>query len=253
MKINSKRNKEILKKGKIFAGYFLANYPTEETFFNILKEVSSQIDILELGYPSSNPELDGKIIKEASKKINIDSTRNIEFWRKIRKEVINPIWIMGYAKDLINSKFYLKLVKENLIDGILIPDISLEQQKILKNTLKGTNVDMIYFLKNDSVDDCERIFKENIIIYFQLLNGQTGSLLDLNNKNINICLEKKKKENFILGGFGINTSEKAKEVLDKGFDGIVIGSTLIEKINMSLESLNLFVQEIYKKMNKENL
>lgn len=250
MSILSKNNRDTLKKGKNFIGYLLANYPSEEKFFEILEKISPLIDILEIGYPTLTPDLDGEIIKNANRKIDINPTRDIQFWEKVRKKTKNPIWIMGYSKDLIETNFYLKLIENKLIDGILIPDLTLKQQQEIKNIFKKNSVDLIYFLENNLINTSQKIFKENSLIYFQLLDGKTGGNLDFNNKNINKCLKNKTSKNYIFGGFGIDSKEKAEKVIQMGFDGVVIGSILIKKINESLKNLELFVQEVHEQIKK---
>ncbi|HEO5788761.1 TPA: tryptophan synthase subunit alpha [Streptococcus agalactiae] len=92
IKVNSEKNRNTFSDKNIFVGYLPAGYPDELRFIEILKNTQdSGVDILELGFPASNPYADGEVIKNAYSKIDYDKVRKIDYWKKIREAVQIPV------------------------------------------------------------------------------------------------------------------------------------------------------------------
>ena len=43
-------------------------------------------------------------------------------WKRLRREIDIPIWIMGYREDLIETGFYRELARNRLVDVLVIPE-----------------------------------------------------------------------------------------------------------------------------------
>ena len=80
---------------------------------------------------------------------------------------------MGYAEDLVVAGNYIELASSGVVEGFVIPDISLEKYIEIRDVLKEYNVDCIRFIQNKS-ENKEMEFAEASIIYYQLIAGVTG-------------------------------------------------------------------------------
>lgn len=246
IKVNSEKNRNTFSDKNIFVGYLPAGYPDELRFIEILKNTQdSGVDILELGFPASNPYADGEVIKNAYSKIDYDKVRKIDYWKKIREAVQIPVWVMGYFDDLVLTEKYLELSKSGVVDAFVIPDIDIENYRRIRDEIKEYDVDMVYFVKNN----CENLqmgLAESSIIYYQLVDGCTGA----QNSDIKIDFDKIRKNNtgqdykYVFGGFGINSGLKAKNTLELGFDGIIIGTEMLKRLNFSEKKLYDFSSEV---------
>ena len=250
--IYSERHLKAIKEGQMrFVGFLPAGYPNCESFLEIIRDCEpSGLEVIEVGYPPQNPYADGQVIKNAYKDVDYDAVKDIDYWKRIRESVTIPIWIMGYAEDLITTENYIELAESGVVDGFVIPDISLEQYIELRNILKSYNVDCVRFIQNKS-EDKQSEFLESSVIYYQLLDGFTGGDINcIEDGQYDFLMDLKEKYGnpHIFGGFGINTVEKATKILKQKFDGFIIGTTLVNMLNISKEHLLTFIEEVKDKI-----
>ncbi|WP_187296348.1 tryptophan synthase subunit alpha [Tepidibacter mesophilus] len=246
-KLFSKRNKAaMLKRGKLFIGYITAGYPQKDSFIPILKKCENEgVDIFEVGYPSLNPFADGEIIRNAQKSVDCSIRTDIEYWKQLRSEIDGPIWVMGYSADLIGTGNYLKIAEAGVADAFVIPDINIDETIKLGEELSKYEIDMVYFVKNGE-PELEKYFEHSSLIYYQLINGPTGSKTTQSD-DFSVFLNQSKQYDdiYVFGGFGINSGERAVKLLNSGFDGTIVGTAMISHLNESEESLLSFISDIH--------
>jgi tryptophan synthase alpha chain len=246
--IYARRNKMLaVQKEPFLMGYLLAGYPTVKEFLKIERTLeTSQLDILEIGFPSKNPYADGQIIADAHRHVDYDAAVSIGYWKKIRALTDKPVWIMAYNDDFIGTGYYRELVQLELIDGIVIPDASLETRKRLQEELKDKNVDVIGFTNPDMTDrELDSVLPFFNFVYEQLYVGHTGEGKAENN-HIHMIEYTLSKYPYVIpfAGFGVNTKEKLAQAYKEGFKGAVIGTELIRRLNISCTELLSFLKTV---------
>lgn len=243
--IHSKKNLQVVQSQKAFVGFLPTAYPSADDFLEIIKNAeTSGVDIFEFGYPPKDPFADGEVIKSAYQAVDYDTAKDLKFWTKIRETISAPIWIMGYAQDLVATGDYLNLAKAGVVDAFVIPDITLEESEALSKELGQHGVDIVCFAQNDA-DNIDAILEKNTLVYYQLVKGVTGSAHS-NKMDFSALLEQAEshENTFIFGGFGINNDEQAKSVITQGFDGIIVGTEMVRQLNTGKQNLYKFIQSI---------
>lgn len=250
-KVYSEKHFKAIQSGDMkFVGFLPAGYPDCEEFLKIIKDCeSSGLEVIEIGYPPKNPYADGQVIRNAYKEIDYNTVKNIDYWRRIRQSIAIPIWVMGYAEDLVVAENYIELASSGVVDGFVIPDISLEKYIEIRDVLKEYNVDCIRFIQNKS-ENKEMEFAEASIIYYQLIAGVTGDTNWFEDKQYDSVIELRAKYGnpCVFGGFGINTAEKATKLLKQRFDGFIIGTALVNLLNISKDDLVRFIKAVSDKI-----
>jgi len=225
------------KKGKILSVYFTAGYPEiNNTSKTIIDLVDSGVDMIEIGLPFSDPLADGPVIQQSSK-IALQNGMNadvlFEQLKNIREKVNIPLIIMCYANTVIKYGFekFCENADECGIDGLIIPDITLEQveNKYLQ-LAKKYNLQMIFLISPTS--SAERITRmDNIsdsFLYVVSSNSTTGKngfsaeaeIYFQRIKNMNL-------KNPLMIGFGISDN-KSFECVCKYASGAIVGSAFIK-------------------------
>lgn len=229
-----------------FVGYITAGYPEREEFFRILKECENNgMPIVEIGFPSTNPFADGDFIKRAQSSIDHSISHDMEFWRRLRASIQSPIWLMGYREELIDNGIYYNLAKERLIDALVIPNMDIHKRLDLQSEMVPFHVDVLGFTGDNKSDiENELTFEKFPLIYQQLYSGPTG--VQNNSDEYLSLLTKAKKlaKGYVFAGFGIGTTERAKELLINGFDGVIIGTAIMKKLEQSKSELFQFIREL---------
>lgn len=231
-----------------FVGYLVAGYPDWNESIALMKRCcEAGVEILEVGFPSSTPILDGPVIRKAQEQADASVSEDLTYWRTLRKAVTAPIWLMGYGKDLVDTGVYRKLAQERLFDVLVIPDVSAQTRVRLREELLSLGVEVIGFTNPESTpEELEYCFKNMKIIYQQLYCGQTG--ISHNDHNYEELLRKTRAncDALVYAGFGISSTERAKELLQSGFDGVIIGSAIVAKAVESEQGALEFIKEMHR-------
>ena len=238
------------KKQKAFGVFLTAGYPSLEYSKNIFKKIlDAKVDFIEIGLPFSDPMADGPLIQHSSQ-IAIEQNTSVEECFKLVKEIrkINndiPIILMGYYNPVHyygNLKFIKKAVLSG-IDGLIIVDLPMEEDEEFYNLSYKNNLPLIRLVTPTTDEERLKKILKNAhgFVYYVSVTGITGtksaSVNDVKNK---IKVIKKITNLPVIAGFGIKNSMDAKKMSSIS-DGIVIGSSLVNKI-----------EEVYKKKNGLN-
>ncbi len=238
------------KKQKAFGVFLTAGYPSLEYSKDIFKKIlDAEVDFIEIGLTFSDPMADGPLIQHSSQ-IAIEQNTSVEGCFKLVKEIrkINndiPIILMGYYNPIHyygNLKFIKKAVTSG-IDGLIIVDLPMEEDEEFYNLSYKNNLPLIRLVTPTTDEErLKKILKNAYgFVYYVSITGITGtksaSVNDVKNK---IKVIKKITNLPVIAGFGIKNSVDAKKMSSIS-DGIVIGSSLVNKI-----------EEVYKKKNGLN-
>lgn len=222
--------------GKVLSVFLTCGFPSKDGFEELaLSVLDAGADMIELGVPFSDPIADGSIIQYSSYKalnngINLDVV--LEVANKIKAQTQKPIILMGYANPFLRYGIseLSKSMKEIGIDGIIVPDIPVEEYDD--------------FFKND-FDDIDKILlvsptspKQRVIeighrssgfVYCISVKGITGEQNNFQDNSIKYVQSTKKllENKKVLVGFGISNEETAQR-FSKVSDGIIIGSAVIK-------------------------
>lgn len=251
--------------------YITAGYPNPETTIQALKILDEEdVDLIELGVPFSDPLADGPVIQRASHEalkqgMNLDKIFNLvkeakkSGTKSKSKKGLNNIILFSYYNPLFIYGFD-KLIQrclDNNIQGILIPDLPIDEAKELLIKFNNAGLDLILLATINSTNErLEQITSlSNPWVYLVSRTGVTGSSSDVQNLQSNASSEKdnqtkiqniikqikKSQPNKIIGlGFGIDSLDKANEALKLGADMAIIGTKAIRVLETCDESLSCF-------------
>lgn len=252
MNLASERNRSCLENGKLAVGYLLAGYPDKDSFIDILSSCErAGLDVFEIGYPSKDPAGDGEVIRKAHGITDLSLQTDLSYWKRIRDTVQSPVWIMGYKKDLIDTGFYRLLAKNELADAFVIPDISFNKRLALQEELRPFGSDVLGFaVPNMTDEEQDACFNAFPLIYQQLYTGPTGMPMEAKGFEKILGRAKKHEGLRVFAGFGITSVKRAGQLLDSGFDGVVVGTAMISKLNLSKEDLIYFINDLSEAVRK---
>ena len=238
------------KNEKALIAYIMVGFPNEKSTLTTVKGlVKGGVDIIELGFPFSDPLADGPVIQNAStvsleKGIKINNFFNIV--KKIRKETDIPLILMTYT-NILYHKGYPKFISEAKkvgIDGFILPDMSVEESKEYIQAAKNKTDTIFLISPNTTKTRIEKIAKTSTgFLYLVAVFGTTGVKTGIKKYTLNAIKEVKNqtKGKIPVGiGFGVSTPDDVKTYVKAGADAVIVGSAylkLIEKASQNqLES-----------------
>jgi tryptophan synthase alpha chain len=233
---NNKKNND-----KLMSLFITAGYPDlDATVDLILGFEKNGADMIELGMPFSDPLADGPTIQYSSEvAINNGITMNkiFEMVKKVRHKSQIPIILMGYMNPVLRYDVdkFVKNASEAGVDGIIIPDIPLEEDGIIKESAESFGLDVIHLGAPNTSDERMKQADENSkgFVYCVSVTGVTGArdgeevsrsvdrFINRVRSNIN--------KNPVMVGFGIKSHEDAQNIASNA-DGFIVGSALIDNI-----------------------
>ncbi|MFQ5781787.1 MAG: tryptophan synthase subunit alpha [Nitrosopumilus sp.] len=225
---------------KALIAYIMAGFPNDKaTITTVRGLVKGGADIIELGFPFSDPIADGPVIQNAStislgKGAKINRFFNIV--KRIKKETDIPLVLMTYT-NILYHKGYSKFISEAKkagIDGFILPDMSIEESKEYL-TAAQNKVDTIFLISpNTSKTRIQRIAKATSgFLYLVAVYGTTGIKTEIKSYTLKAIkvVKKQTKGKLPVGvGFGISTPKDVKKYIKAGADAVIVGSAYLKLI-----------------------
>ena len=224
--------------------YTVAGDSTKKQSLEILKTISKNADILELGVPHNTPVADGSQIQTSSYRAikNGIKTNNIfqivKDFKKFNKN--KPIILMGYYNMIFqyNENKFLHKCKISGVNGLIVVDLPWPENKEFAKKCKKKSILFIQLLSPTTTNKrLNKIIKDSHQMnYFISMLSTTGGKLKVSPKQILKNYKKIKRINpkkKVVIGFGI--TEKTIGKL-KSADGLVVGSAICKEITRSLKS-----------------
>ncbi len=250
------RLKNFWKEGKkALVSYMMVGYPdyhtSLEAFRVLLKEGT---DILEIGFPFSDPVADGPTIQAAHEialKNGIKSKHVFELSATLRGEFPEkPLLLMTYYNPMFRMGLenFCKRAKDSGIDGFIVPDLPPEEGKELKKVCEALELSVVFLASPTSTEKRLKLICENSdhMVYFVSLTGTTGAREELPMRRLKERLELYRSvcKKPVVVGFGISKPEQAREVAGLS-EGVVVGSHFVRLAgSKDLEELSKSVRSI---------
>lgn len=226
------------KKENILSVYFTAGYPAKEDTATIIKTLEKAgADLIEIGFPFSDPMADGPVIQE-SNKVALENGMNLpELFRQVkalRKETEIPLVLMGYLNPVMNMgmEAFCEKCRSTGIDGVILPDLPVEVFQQYKTLFDEYNLYNIFLITPaTSQERLEHILKDArgfvYLVSSSSTTGKAGSTMNQLSYTKNI--KKVRQDLPVMVGFGIDNREKFQQVCQHA-EGGIIGSAFIKAL-----------------------
>jgi len=225
----------------VIVAYLMGHDPDPKAFMaNAASLIEGGADILEVGIPFSDPVADGPVIQAAgTRALSAGATpRKIldtigQLWSQFAIPFVvltyyNPILAMGMEQFMRNAS-------DNGVNGIVVPDLPVEEGDKFRDIALEHNVDSIYLVAPNTSEKrlLSILEKSTGFVYLVSLYGVTGPRDTLSPQ----ALETVKKVKSIAkgripvsAGFGISQPQQVSALLRAGADGAIIGSVLVRTV-----------------------
>lgn len=255
--MNRLKNCFLNKKNQVLSIFFTAGFPNLEDTLPIIQYLSNAgVDIIEIGFPFSDPLADGPIIQN-SNQIAIKNGMNLKLLfqqlKNVREYTQIPLILMGYLNPIL--QFGIKEFFENCsnigIDGLILPDMPLEYyQNHFKNYFESYNIANIFLITPQTSSERIHLLDKitNGFLYVVSSNTVTGGNSMLENQITYFQrIQSYNLQNPTLIGFGIH-NKKTFDFACQFSHGAIIGSAFIQFLKNSngvnQNNIREFVQSI---------
>lgn len=195
----------------------------------------SGVAAIELGMPFSDPVADGPTIQKAGMRAldaGITLEKVLDMLEKTRATRKVPIILMTYVNPIFayGVETFARRCKEAGVDGLIVPDVPMEEETLLTGALDKFDVAFIRLIALTSTEERMRQLAERSegFLYAVAVRGTTGARANYED-TVASYLQKLKNLSPVpvLAGFGVSNASQAKE-LSQHCDGVIVGSTIVD-------------------------
>ncbi|MFZ5443714.1 MAG: tryptophan synthase subunit alpha [Myxococcota bacterium] len=206
-------------------------------------------DVIELGFPFSDPIADGPVIQRAAQRSLAAGTtlpRTLALAAELRRHTDVPVVLMGYLNPVLSfgvERFVERCAAAG-VDGLIIPDLPPEEAGTLRAAAAANDVGLTFLLAPTSTPARERAVLEAStgFVYFVSVTGVTGARAALPDCERQVTRLRAATDTPVAIGFGISDATQAR-ALGAFADGVIVGSALVQRI-ASGEPLAPFVTSL---------
>ncbi|NGP86978.1 tryptophan synthase subunit alpha [Fodinibius halophilus] len=226
---------------KIMSLFLTAGYPDLQACVDLILGFDENgVDMVELGMPFSDPLADGPTIQYSSNvaiEQGITMKKILDIVEQVRKQSEIPIILMGYINPVLRygAEDFCRDAAEAGVDGLIIPDIPIEESGILTEEAQRYQLPIIYLVAPNTSDErMQKIDQQSQgFVYCVSVTGVTGAREgDEVAQSVQRFIDRVKANitnNPKMVGFGIKSHEDAQRIA-ADMDGFIVGSALIDTI-----------------------
>jgi tryptophan synthase alpha chain len=222
-----------------FVTYIMAGDPDAATTLSVLKGLpGAGADLIELGFPFSDPMAEGPTIQRAAQrglKSGMTLQGTLDLVAAFRQgDADTPIILMGYLNPVLNRGFeaFAAAAATAGVDGLIIVDCPPEEADPLSDALEAEGIALIR-LAAPTTDDARLpmvVRRTSGFVYYVSVAGVTGvKSADAADVAPAVARLRKASGLPVAVGFGIRTPEQAAAVA-RVADAAVVGSALVDEI-----------------------
>jgi tryptophan synthase alpha chain len=228
-----------------FVPFITAGDPDMETSFAILEKLpAAGADVIELGMPFTDPMADGPAVQASSVralKAGASMVKVLEMVKKFRRtNKDTPIVLMGYYNPIhaYGTARFARDVAAAGVDGLIVVDLPLEEDEVLRTPASAQGVDLIRFV-TPTTDDArlKRICADaSGYLYYVSVAGVTGTKA-VPEDEVRAAMARVRAATSLpcTVGFGIRSPEQAAAIANVA-DGVVVGSAIVSKVAENLNA-----------------
>jgi tryptophan synthase alpha chain len=234
-------------KKKAFIAFITAGDPDLDTTVELVFALEKAgADIVELGVPFSDPLADGPTIQAASYRSLQKGTtlkKILAVVKRIRQRSQVPLALMTYYNPVFHfgEKAFAEQAKAAGVDGVIIPDLPLEEAGDLRRFAMKDGLATIFFVAPTTTPDrLKPVVKAATgFIYYVSVAGVTGGRKAVASEIAKkIRLVKKITDKPVCIGFGVSTPDEAR-AMSRVADGVIVGSAIVKEIHKNAGSKGL--------------
>ncbi len=208
----------------------------------VVAAVSGGADLVEIGFPFSDPLADGPVIRRAAEKALAAGMRTrqcLDCLRAIRERVDVPLVPMTYASllEAYGWERFAEDVRSAGADSLIVADLPVDERPDLRRVhlVAPTSPDGRITLAGERTDGW---------LYLVTVAGTTGARTELSPALAPLVERARRLTGVPLyAGFGISTAEQAAAAVELA-DGVVVGSAALAAAEDGPDALEEFVRHL---------
>jgi len=222
-----------------FIPFAVAGDPDLRTSERVLRTmVDSGADVLEIGYPFSDPIADGPVNQRAAARAiaaGLDQARFFGLVRRIRAATDIPIGVLIYANSVLHygAERFCREAARAGIDSLLVADMPPEESGDLSRAMRSAGLARVFIVSELTPSRrmaaiCSQV---DAFVYVVSRLGPTGVGRRMS-ATVGSTLARLRRvtDRPLCVGFGLSKPEHVAAARRAGADGAIVGSALVAQV-----------------------
>jgi tryptophan synthase alpha chain len=217
--------------------YVPAGFPTIEGCKKVIKAFADGgVDAIEIGFPYSDPVMDGPTIQAAATQSLEQGTsaEDVLGALKTATDLGVATVVMTYWNPIerYGVEEFAEAIAKNGGSGVITPDLTIEESERWIAATDNAGINRIYVVAPSTTDSRLPLVTKQCggFIYAASLMGVTGTRAAVSSGAPDLVARIKKVSDLPISvGLGVSTREQAKSVAGYA-DGVIVGSAFINKL-----------------------
>ena len=217
--------------------YIPAGFPSIEGCKKVIQAfVDGGVDAIEIGFPYSDPVMDGPTIQAAADQALAHGTGASEVFGalKVASDLGVAAVVMTYWNPI--EKYGVEKFAQAIVDnggsGVITPDLTIEESGTWKAAVEKTHINPIYVVAPSTTDSRLPMVTSQCggFVYAASLMGVTGARTSVSSGAPDLVARIRTTTDLPVSvGLGVSTREQAKGVAAYA-DGVIVGSAFIKAL-----------------------
>lgn len=217
--------------------YLPAGFPSSQGCKNAIAVLAKAgVDAVEIGYPYSDPVMDGPTIQRAADISLKAGTGAAEVFStlKFAHDSGLPAVVMTYWNPI--ERYGIKRFADEMANhggsGVITPDLTIEESESWKTATASAGINRIYVVAPSTTDARLALVTAQCsgFVYAASLMGVTGARTDLSSSGRDLVTRVRRTTDLpVAVGLGVSTRAQARSVAGYA-DGVIVGSALIKAL-----------------------
>ena len=217
--------------------YIPAGFPSIEGCKKVIQAfVDGGVDAIEIGFPYSDPVMDGRTIQAAADQSLAHGTGAKEVFEalKVATDAGVAAVVMTYWNPIekYGVEKFAQSISDNGGSGVITPDLTIEESATWKDAVEKIGINPIYVVAPSTTDARlpQVTSRCGGFIYAASLMGVTGTRTSVSSGAPDLVARIRTTSQLpIAVGLGVSTREQAKGVAGYA-DGVIVGSAFIKAL-----------------------
>jgi tryptophan synthase alpha chain len=215
--------------------YIPAGFPTIEGCKKVIQAfIEGGVDAIEIGFPYSDPVMDGPTIQAAADQSLSQGTNAADVFAalKVATDAGVPAVVMTYWNPIekYGVEKFAQSIAANGGSGVITPDLTIEESAGWKSAVEKNEINPIYVVApSTSVQRLPQVTSRcGGFVYAASLMGVTGTRAAVSSGAPDLVARIRETSKLpVAVGLGVSTREQAKGVAGYA-DGVIVGSAFIK-------------------------
>ncbi len=233
-------------------GYFLAGYPSPDDFYRMVR-AAHNLDIFEFGIPADEPRLDGPVIATAHEVV---TQRGIHAEPALAligglADLQQPSFVMTYTQVGRTLDGFLKLCLKNGIQGMIAPDIDMDEGAMVATKARALGLNSITLLDARASDaQIDWSVQYGDVVYLKASVGRTGEQIEIAGELRDLLASiiarvRQRQPGIPVGvGIGLQKPEQIAALAELDVDLAIVGTKIVEHLQKGESALVEYIQTL---------